>query len=249
MINFAVGALGAFSAALLALLGDPVRLELLARGDRRGRGRRCVRRRGRVDGDHPLVPRAARHRARRDDRHRASSRSRPRSRSRTIDDASLSTPVPDRASPAPGRSPGYSVRGAELSVLIAVPLITLALTWFLTRTDIGKAVRAAAANPDRARLSAINPKLLSTLVWTIGGLLSAVSLILLAGTVRQRRRSHDDRPQHVEPGARRRADRADGVVPAGARGRCRDRCRRGGRQVQHADAEPACSTRCCSSSC
>ncbi len=69
-----------------------------------------------------------------------------------------------------------------MSVLIAVPLIMLALTWFLTHTDIGKAVRAAAANPERARLSGINPKLLSTLVWTIGGVLSAVSLILLAGT-------------------------------------------------------------------
>ena len=85
------------------------------------------------------------------------------------------------------------VRGAELSALIAVPLITLALTWFLARTDTGKAVRAAAANPDRARLSAINPKLLSTLVWTVSGVLTvvlvgllfmplALALTLLAGT-------------------------------------------------------------------
>jgi ABC-type branched-subunit amino acid transport system ATPase component/ABC-type branched-subunit amino acid transport system permease subunit len=98
-----------------------------------------------------------------------------------VDDASLNTPYPTAIS-GTWTIAGIRVRGAELSVLIAVPLITLALTWFLTRTDIGKAVRAAAANPERARLSAINPKLLSTLVWTIGGLLSAVSLILLAGT-------------------------------------------------------------------
>jgi ABC-type branched-subunit amino acid transport system ATPase component/ABC-type branched-subunit amino acid transport system permease subunit len=77
---------------------------------------------------------------------------------------------------------GVQVRGSEVAVLIAVPLLTLALTYFLTRTDVGKAIRAAAANPERAQLSAINPKLLSTVVWTIGGLLSAVSLILLAGT-------------------------------------------------------------------
>jgi ABC-type branched-subunit amino acid transport system ATPase component/ABC-type branched-subunit amino acid transport system permease subunit len=77
---------------------------------------------------------------------------------------------------------GVQVRGSELAVLIAVPVLALALTMFLTRTDVGKAVRAAAANPDRARLSAINPKILSTVVWTIGGLLSAVSIILLAGT-------------------------------------------------------------------
>ena len=141
------------------------------------------------------------------------------------------------------------MHGAELSVLIAVPLITLALTWFLTRTDIGKAVRAAAANPDRARLSAINPKLLSTLVWTIGGLLSAVTLILLAGTSGSAVGLTDDRPRHVGPGARGGADRPHGVVPEGARGRDRDRCRRGGRQVQHARPRPACSTGCCSSSC
>jgi ABC-type branched-subunit amino acid transport system ATPase component/ABC-type branched-subunit amino acid transport system permease subunit len=99
----------------------------------------------------------------------------------TVSKATVDTPYPT-ALTGTWTVAGVKVQGAELSVLIAVPLITLALTWFLTRTDIGKAVRAAAANPDRARLSAINPKLLSTLVWTIGGLLSAVTLILLAGT-------------------------------------------------------------------
>jgi ABC-type branched-subunit amino acid transport system ATPase component/ABC-type branched-subunit amino acid transport system permease subunit len=99
----------------------------------------------------------------------------------TVSKATVDTPYPT-ALTGTWTVAGVKVQGAELSVLIAVPLITLALTWFLTRTDIGKAVRAAAANPDRARLSAINPKRLSTLVWTIGGLLSAVTLILLAGT-------------------------------------------------------------------
>jgi ABC-type branched-subunit amino acid transport system ATPase component/ABC-type branched-subunit amino acid transport system permease subunit len=81
----------------------------------------------------------------------------------------------------------WTVRGvrfddADLLVLAIVPLLAITLTVFLTRTDVGKAVRAAAANPDRARLSAINPKLLSTLVWAIAGVLSVVSLVLLAGT-------------------------------------------------------------------
>src|SRR5262249_36545597 len=98
-----------------------------------------------------------------------------------IDDAFIDKPYPT-AFTGTWTIAGVRVSAAEIQVLIAVPLITLALTWFLTRTDIGKAVRAAAANPDRARLSAINPKLLSTLVWTIAGLLSAVSVILLAGT-------------------------------------------------------------------
>jgi ABC-type branched-subunit amino acid transport system ATPase component/ABC-type branched-subunit amino acid transport system permease subunit len=98
-----------------------------------------------------------------------------------IDSASIATPYPT-AIAGTWTVAGIRVRGSEVSVLLVVPLIALALTWFLVRTDIGKAVRAAAANPDRARLSAINPKLLSTLVWTIAGLLSAISLILLAGT-------------------------------------------------------------------
>src|SRR3954463_5676633 len=98
-----------------------------------------------------------------------------------IDAASLDTPYPTAVT-GTWTIAGVRIRGSEMSVLIVVPLITFALTWFLTRTDTGKAVRAAAANPDRARLSAINPKLLSTLVWTVSGVLSAVSLILLAGT-------------------------------------------------------------------
>jgi ABC-type branched-subunit amino acid transport system ATPase component/ABC-type branched-subunit amino acid transport system permease subunit len=77
---------------------------------------------------------------------------------------------------------GIQIRGPEVAVLVAVPVITIALTLFLTHTDIGIAIRAAAANPDRARLSAISPKVLSTIVWTIGGALSAISIILLAGT-------------------------------------------------------------------
>lgn len=96
-------------------------------------------------------------------------------------DASIDTPYPS-AVLGTWHVLGLRVRGQELSVLVAVPVITLLLTWFLTRTDVGKAVRAAAANPERARLSAINPKILSTLVWTIGGAVSAVSIILLAGT-------------------------------------------------------------------
>ncbi len=98
-----------------------------------------------------------------------------------LKDISVDTPYPTAFS-GTWTIAGVQVRGAEVAVLSAVPLLTLILTYFLTRTDLGKAIRAAAANPERARLSAINPKLLSTVVWTVGGLLSAVSLILLAGT-------------------------------------------------------------------
>ena len=76
---------------------------------------------------------------------------------------------------------GVRVRGAELIVLIAVPLLTAALTFYLQRTRQGRAIRAAAANPDLARLTAISPKIASTITWIIAGLLSAVALILVAG--------------------------------------------------------------------
>jgi ABC-type branched-subunit amino acid transport system ATPase component/ABC-type branched-subunit amino acid transport system permease subunit len=73
-----------------------------------------------------------------------------------------------------------SIDGPQLLVLIVVPLITLALWWLLGHTRFGIAVRASATNADLARLTGINPKLVSTAMWTIAGFLSAVSIILYA---------------------------------------------------------------------
>jgi ABC-type branched-subunit amino acid transport system ATPase component/ABC-type branched-subunit amino acid transport system permease subunit len=56
----------------------------------------------------------------------------------------------------------------------------LGLGWFLGRTDAGVAVRAAAENRDRARLLAVPVQRLSTLVWATSGLLSAVTILLVA---------------------------------------------------------------------
>ena len=74
------------------------------------------------------------------------------------------------------------ISSAEVIVLIAVPLITLALSVLLTRTRFGKSVQAASVNADKARLSGINPKLVSTFVWTLAGLLAALTTTMLAGT-------------------------------------------------------------------
>ncbi len=76
---------------------------------------------------------------------------------------------------------GLRVRGVELIVIIVVPVLTAALTYFLQRTAQGRAIRAAASNPDLARLTAISPKIISTITWIIAGLLAAVALILVAG--------------------------------------------------------------------
>jgi ABC-type branched-subunit amino acid transport system permease subunit len=68
-----------------------------------------------------------------------------------------------------------------LTTLALVPLVAIALSWFLGRTVIGKTVKASAGNPDLARISGVNPKLVSSMVWTIAGLLATVSLVLTAG--------------------------------------------------------------------
>ncbi|WP_419847348.1 ABC transporter permease subunit [Candidatus Poriferisocius sp.] len=76
---------------------------------------------------------------------------------------------------------GLRVRGVEVIVIIVVPVLTVALTYYLQRTAQGRAIRAAASNPDLARLTAISPKIISTITWIIAGLLAAVALILVAG--------------------------------------------------------------------
>ncbi|MGA4542382.1 ABC transporter permease subunit [Uniformispora flossi] len=76
---------------------------------------------------------------------------------------------------------GLRVTGPQMSVLVAVPATAVLLAWVLDRTALGGAVRAAAGNPDLARLSGINPRLVSTAVWGGAGLLSTLSLILISG--------------------------------------------------------------------
>jgi ABC-type branched-subunit amino acid transport system ATPase component/ABC-type branched-subunit amino acid transport system permease subunit len=72
------------------------------------------------------------------------------------------------------------ISGPELSILIVVPIVALLLGWFLSRTTVGKSVKASAENPDLARLSGISPKRVSTIVWAIAGALATLSLSLVA---------------------------------------------------------------------
>ena len=77
---------------------------------------------------------------------------------------------------------GVRFTSSEIIVLIAVPLIATGVSLLLGRTRVGKTVQAAASNADKARLSGINPKLVSTFVWTLSGLLAALTTVMLAGT-------------------------------------------------------------------
>lgn len=76
---------------------------------------------------------------------------------------------------------GVRLRGAQLTVIVVVPLVAVTLGLLLNRTTLGKTVAAAASNPSLSRLSGINPKLVSTLVWTIVGLLASLSMVLVSG--------------------------------------------------------------------
>ncbi len=77
---------------------------------------------------------------------------------------------------------GIRLDGADLAMLIAVPVLAGALALFLGATHTGRAVRAAESNPDKARLTGINPKLVSTGVWGAADALAGITAILVAGT-------------------------------------------------------------------
>jgi len=70
--------------------------------------------------------------------------------------------------------------GNDLLIVAIVPAVLLGLTWFLLRTDQGRAVRAIAENTERALLLGIPVRRLSTLVWAMVGGLAALTVVLRA---------------------------------------------------------------------
>jgi ABC-type branched-subunit amino acid transport system ATPase component/ABC-type branched-subunit amino acid transport system permease subunit len=78
------------------------------------------------------------------------------------------------------------LRSEHFMVVLLVPAIVVLLALFLNRTPYGVAIRAAASNPDAAELAGISTKRISTLVWVLAGMLSAITAILinpLRGTI------------------------------------------------------------------
>jgi ABC-type branched-subunit amino acid transport system ATPase component/ABC-type branched-subunit amino acid transport system permease subunit len=80
---------------------------------------------------------------------------------------------------------GVDLRAQDLTVLAVVPPVVFALGWWLERTRTGTAVRAAAENPDAARLAGIPVGSLSTLVWAVAGALAVLAAALVAPVVGQ----------------------------------------------------------------
>jgi ABC-type branched-subunit amino acid transport system ATPase component/ABC-type branched-subunit amino acid transport system permease subunit len=89
------------------------------------------------------------------------------------------TPITDRWTLFDG---DLVIRGDQLLVLVAVPLIAGALAMLLQRTRFGLSVRSSADNLNAASLSGIRVRAVSTQVWILAGVLASVSA-LLAGPV------------------------------------------------------------------
>jgi len=70
--------------------------------------------------------------------------------------------------------------GDEILIMMVVPPVLAGLAWFLLRTDVGVAVRAAAENEDRALLLGIPIRRLSMIVWMVAGALAALTFVLKA---------------------------------------------------------------------
>ena len=68
--------------------------------------------------------------------------------------------------------------GNYVAAIVVVPAVLALLAWFLRGTSYGTAIRAAADNSDRARLMGVPVARLSTVVWTMTGILSALAVLL-----------------------------------------------------------------------
>jgi len=71
---------------------------------------------------------------------------------------------------------GFIFRGDHIAPVIVVTALVLALGAFFKYTDIGIAVRAAAENGERAGLLGIPVKRVSTIVWMLAAMMSAIGV-------------------------------------------------------------------------
>ena len=74
------------------------------------------------------------------------------------------------------------VTQAYSAMLFLSPLLVLGIALFLKQSRFGLGIRAAAANPEAARMSGIFASRMSSLAWAIAGALSAFTAILTAPT-------------------------------------------------------------------
>ena len=78
------------------------------------------------------------------------------------------------------RIEGVVLGGQYILVLILVPVVVAALAVFLKYTTMGRMIRAAASNPDAARLVGVSIPKVSRVTWGVAGALAAVTAVVLA---------------------------------------------------------------------
>jgi ABC-type branched-subunit amino acid transport system ATPase component/ABC-type branched-subunit amino acid transport system permease subunit len=88
-------------------------------------------------------------------------------------------PQPFTANPSVG---GVHLTGMNILTAILVPAVVLALAAFMRYSSLGKQIRAAASNPDAARLCGISIRRVSAIAWGIAGTCSVLSAVLQAPT-------------------------------------------------------------------
>ena len=75
-----------------------------------------------------------------------------------------------------------SVTPAYFGMLFLTPLLVAGLAAFFRYSRFGLALRAAAANPEAARVDGVSPSRMSVLAWLIAGAVSALTAILILPT-------------------------------------------------------------------
>ena len=86
--------------------------------------------------------------------------------------------------PVPAGLPSFTLNGLPIGAdatgaMILGPLALLALVLFFWRSRYGLAIRAAAANPDAATMAGMSPRRLTNMSWAIAGGLSCLTAALL----------------------------------------------------------------------
>ncbi len=81
---------------------------------------------------------------------------------------------------------GMRITPDQLFVLALTALTVIGLHLFLSRSTLGRAMRATANNPQLARVSGINPDRVLAATWIIGGMLAALAGVLIGLTVQLR---------------------------------------------------------------
>jgi branched-chain amino acid transport system permease protein len=82
--------------------------------------------------------------------------------------------------------PGVRVTADQLFLLALTGVLVLALHLLLTRTTLGRAMRAASENPALLRVVGIDPEAVTRWTWLIGGSLAAVAGVFVGLTVQLR---------------------------------------------------------------